>query len=44
LTGFSVDITPVPEPANVALGIFGVLLGGLGGLRWYQRSRKPVVA
>jgi hypothetical protein len=40
LTGFTVDITPVPEPANVALGIFGVLLGGLGGFRWYRRSRQ----
>jgi hypothetical protein len=31
LTGWSLDITAVPEPVNVALGIFGGVLG-VGGL------------
>jgi subtilisin-like proprotein convertase family protein len=43
LNSFSFNITAVPEPANMALGIFGVFLGVLGGTRWYLRSRKSTV-
>ena len=34
LTGFSIGITAVPEPVNVALAIFGGLLGIFGLYRW----------
>ena len=40
LTGFNVSLTAVPEPVNVALGIFGAgLIGGLM-VRRYAQSRK----
>jgi len=35
LNGWSLDITAVPEPINVALGIFGVVLVGAGVIRQY---------
>jgi subtilisin-like proprotein convertase family protein len=38
LNNFSVDITPVPEPVNVALAIFGVALLGTGVARWRSSS------
>ncbi len=34
------EIVPVPEPANVALGVFGVLLVGLGLGRHFQGVMK----
>jgi hypothetical protein len=40
LTAWSVDITAVPEPVNVALGLFGVCLVAGAGLRQYRRSRR----
>jgi hypothetical protein len=41
LNSFSLEITAVPEPVNVALGVFaaaGLLLQG--GRAWRQRCRK----
>lgn len=40
LAGWSLDITAVPEPLNVALCIFGVVVAGAGGARWYFKARK----
>lgn len=41
LTGFSLEITAVPEPINVALGIFaGGALAVHGARRWRGRSRS----
>ena len=40
LNSFSVGITAVPEPVNVALGIFGVVLGVGGFVRRYWRTGK----
>ena len=40
LTGFSIGITAVPEPVNVALGVFGVVLVGTVGIRRFQQTRK----
>jgi len=40
LTSFSLDITAVPEPVNVALGAFGVMFTVGGGIRWYRRQSK----
>jgi hypothetical protein len=41
LDSWSLDITAVPEPGTVALGIFGALLGGLG--RHYAAKRRSVL-
>jgi len=41
LDSWSLDITAVPEPGSVALGIFGALLGGLG--RHYAAKRRSVL-
>ena len=38
LTGWSLDITAVPEPVTVALGIFGVLFGAVQGVRYFRRK------
>jgi hypothetical protein len=35
--GWSLDITAVPEPVNVALAIFGGVLAIWSGLRWRQQ-------
>jgi len=40
LTGWSLDITAVPEPVNVAMAIFGVGFIGVGAVRGYRNSRK----
>ena len=40
LNGWSLDITAVPEPVNVALGMFGVVLVVGGFVRRYRRSGK----
>ena len=37
LTGWSLDITAVPEPVNVAMGIFGTIVVVVGGVRRYRR-------
>ena len=38
VTSWGLGVTVVPEPVTVALGVFGVLLVGLGTVRW-ARSR-----
>ena len=43
LNGWSLDITAVPEPVNVALGMFGVMFAVVGGIGWYRRQRKARV-
>jgi len=43
LTGWSLDITAVPEPVNVALGVFGVLFVGVTAARW-RLNRKACPA
>jgi len=41
LISWSLDVTAVPEPVNVALAIFGVLFAGFGlGRRFCARSRQ----
>ena len=40
LEGWSLDITPVPEPVNVAMAVFGAGFFGIGLLRAYRGSRK----
>ena len=42
LNGWSLDITAVPEPVNVALGMFGVVLVGASVARCYFRRGKQV--
>jgi hypothetical protein len=39
VNGWSLDITAVPEPVNVALGLFGVLFAGVTAVRW-RLNRK----
>ena len=39
LQGWSLDITAVPEPVNVALGLFGSLFAGVTAVRW-RLNRK----
>ena len=41
LSGWSLDITAVPEPINLALGIFGLSVVGFGLLRQYLRTKQP---
>lgn len=43
LNSWSLNIEAVPEPVNVALGIFGGLLGGLGLVRHYAAKRRSVL-
>ena len=39
LSGWSLDITAVPEPVNMALGLFGVLFAGaIAVRRWLTRK------
>ena len=40
LNGWSLDITAVPEPVNMALVIFAVGLIGVSVVRGYRNSRK----
>ena len=40
LLGWSLDITPVPEPVNVALGIFGALAAAGMLLSWRLKARR----
>ena len=44
LNGWNLEITAVPEPANVALGVFGVLAGGASFGRWWSRRRAAGTA
>jgi len=39
LNSFSLDITAVPEPVNVALGVFGMFAVLMGWLRWRPRQK-----
>lgn len=39
LEGWGLEIQAVPEPANVALGVFGGVLGLAGLVRWLRRPR-----
>ena len=39
LTGFSVNLTAVPEPVNVALGVFGGLFAVVGLVRIVRRMK-----
>jgi hypothetical protein len=41
LQGWSLDITAVPEPVNVALAVFGGLLAVWSGVRWWRNSTAP---
>ena len=43
LNGWSLNITAVPEPANLALIIFGVGMVGFGIIRYFRSSRKSVL-
>jgi hypothetical protein len=38
ITGWSLEITAVPEPVTMALGIFGVLFGAVQGVRYLRRK------
>lgn len=40
LTGWSLDIAAVPEPANLAIVFFGMGFIGIGIVRYYRSSRK----
>ena len=40
--GWSLNITAVPEPVNVALGIFGVGLVGFGLKRWRANQKRTL--
>ena len=39
LVGWSLDIDAVPEPVNVALGLFGVLFAGVSAARWRLKRK-----
>ena len=41
--GWSLNITAVPEPANLALIIFGVSFMGFGIARYFRNSRKAML-
>jgi subtilisin-like proprotein convertase family protein len=43
LNGWSLDITAVPEPVNVAMVIFGVGFIGTGVVRSYRGSKKATI-
>lgn len=43
LNGWSLNITAVPEPVNVAMAVFGTIAVVVGGVRWY-RQRKSLAA
>jgi hypothetical protein len=40
LNGWSLNITAVPEPANLALGLFVAMLLALKGVRWAWQPRS----
>ena len=44
LNSWSLDITAVPEPVNVALGIFGVCVLVACGIRFWRRRQNRVQA
>lgn len=42
VNGWSLNVNPVPEPVNVALGVFGVVLVGTVGIRRFKQHRKVI--
>jgi len=42
LSGWSLDITAVPESVNVALILFGGLIVSVGCIRWYRRMSGQI--
>jgi subtilisin-like proprotein convertase family protein len=44
LNGWSLDITAVPEPVNLAMVIFGVGFIAVGAVRVYRSSRKATIS
>ena len=44
LNSFSLEINAVPEPVNLALGIFAGVMAGLGVWRVAARKTKPAEA
>ena len=44
LTDWTVGVTAVPEPINVALGVFGAVFAGVAVVRRRRRARKLSVA
>lgn len=40
INGWSLNITAVPEPANVALCVFGGMAALFGGIRWRLEKRR----
>lgn len=43
LLAFNMQVSAVPEPVNVALGVFGLLLGGVKSFRWWNSRRRQLV-
>jgi subtilisin-like proprotein convertase family protein len=41
VNGFSVSMSPVPEPVNLALGVFGGLFAAVALCRWWRKGRVP---
>lgn len=41
IVSWELEITAVPEPVQVALGIFGAVFIGAGGVRWWRRRSRP---
>jgi hypothetical protein len=41
ISGFSVSISAVPEPMNLALGVFGGLIAAVALGRWWRNGRVP---
>jgi subtilisin-like proprotein convertase family protein len=44
MNGFSVSVSAVPEPVNLALGVFGGLLAAVALCRWWRKGRVPACA
>ena len=40
LTGWSLNVTAVPEPVNVAMAAFGTIFVVVGGIRSYRRAQS----
>ena len=43
ILGWGLDVTAVPEPVNMALGVFAVVLAGTVGIRRFQAKRRVTV-
>ena len=42
--GFNAQVNAVPEPVNVTLGVFRMLLGGAQSFRWRRKSNSQSAA